>query len=309
MDHKKKQTVPVKVTGFQVLENECIWMKAGVVNFRLCDNAYHCMTCAFDKGMQKAMGGKPENPEGPRSSQWASRMRQRSPKGTRPCRHVLTGRIEAPKICPNNYECHHCEYDQWLDEYDMAEGAGENRFRFAAGFRMADDYYYHHGHTWVSFEHGGLIRIGFDEFLVKLFGPMNNVTIKPLGSLLKPNQEVIRFTRNCRTASVLSPVSGTMLAANPILTQHPDIPHMDPYRKGWVCIIEPEMPKKDGKKLMTGSDSITWMETEAQKLMDMLGADYEKLAAQGGEPVNDIYGACPELDWTTLTRTFLGAKP
>ena len=29
-----------KVVGFQVVEDECIWMKAGVVNFRTCDNAY-----------------------------------------------------------------------------------------------------------------------------------------------------------------------------------------------------------------------------------------------------------------------------
>ncbi|RLB87539.1 MAG: glycine cleavage system protein H, partial [Deltaproteobacteria bacterium] len=25
------------VKGFQVVENECIWMKAGIVNFKLCD--------------------------------------------------------------------------------------------------------------------------------------------------------------------------------------------------------------------------------------------------------------------------------
>ena len=31
-----------RVMGFQVVEDECIWMKAGIVNFRLCDNAYNC---------------------------------------------------------------------------------------------------------------------------------------------------------------------------------------------------------------------------------------------------------------------------
>ncbi|MGD8948141.1 MAG: hypothetical protein PVI62_15860, partial [Desulfobacterales bacterium] len=46
------------VVGFQVIENECIWMKAGVVNFRLCDNAYDCNSCPFDKGMRKALSSR-----------------------------------------------------------------------------------------------------------------------------------------------------------------------------------------------------------------------------------------------------------
>ena len=44
-----------RVVGFQVLSEECIWMRAGVVNYRICDNAFDCSTCAFDKGMRRAM--------------------------------------------------------------------------------------------------------------------------------------------------------------------------------------------------------------------------------------------------------------
>ncbi|MGB5424806.1 MAG: hypothetical protein WBN03_21745, partial [Desulfobacterales bacterium] len=47
---------PRRIEGFEVLENECIWMKAGVINYRLCDHAYDCNNCPFDTGMRKAMG-------------------------------------------------------------------------------------------------------------------------------------------------------------------------------------------------------------------------------------------------------------
>ena len=44
-----------RLVGFQVVEDKCIWMKAGIVNFRLCDNAYDCNSCPFDLGMRKTM--------------------------------------------------------------------------------------------------------------------------------------------------------------------------------------------------------------------------------------------------------------
>ena len=52
----KKSKTQKRVIGFQVVEDECIWMKAGVVNFRVCDNAYDCNSCPFDKGIRRAMG-------------------------------------------------------------------------------------------------------------------------------------------------------------------------------------------------------------------------------------------------------------
>ena len=35
------------------------------------------------------------------------------------CRHVLTGRVKAHKICCKNFECFHCAYDQMLDDQDI----------------------------------------------------------------------------------------------------------------------------------------------------------------------------------------------
>jgi len=40
---------------------------------------------------------------------------------SRKCIHSLTGRIGASKICTRNYECHHCSFDQWLDEVELEE--------------------------------------------------------------------------------------------------------------------------------------------------------------------------------------------
>jgi len=34
------------------------------------------------------------------------------------CRHVVSGRIQAPKLCTRQEECYHCAFDQMLDEYE-----------------------------------------------------------------------------------------------------------------------------------------------------------------------------------------------
>jgi hypothetical protein len=33
--------------------NPCLWMQAGVVEFKNCNNFYDCTTCKYDRGMKK----------------------------------------------------------------------------------------------------------------------------------------------------------------------------------------------------------------------------------------------------------------
>jgi len=292
-----------RVKGFRILEDECIWMKAGIVNFRLCDNAYDCQACPYDKGMQKSM--KSGRYGGAERSKWADQLKSTYKGSSRPCRHVLTGRIDAPKICVHNYECYHCAYDQMLDDMDTAELTAPPSYDLASGYRLANGYYYHLGHCWARFEHGGRVRVGFDDFMVKLFGAMTYLTLPPLGATLKKDQVGLTFGRDGKKAAVLAPITGTVLAANHKAREHPQIAHVDPYHEGWLYILEPDMPKKNLKGLYYGKKSIQWTDLESQKLLTLMGPDYEGLAATGGKPVDDVYGNFSELGWDVLTENFL----
>lgn len=299
--HRKKEGV----VGFQVLENECIWMKAGVVNFRLCDNAYDCYNCPFDRGMRNTM--KLDAPEKEKSEEpgWVQYLKTRHHGASRPCRHALTGRIDAPKICTMNYECYHCPYDQMLDEIDLLGLSFTPSYRLASGFRMADGYYYHMGHSWARFEHGGRVRVGFDDFLVKLFGEVEALRLPPLGAKVKQDQVGWEFARQDHEAAVLAPVTGTVLAVNQKAQVHPGITNQDAYKEGWLFILEPDLPKRNLKRLYFETESFRWMEQESQKLMDLMGPEYGQLAATGGEALQDLYGNFPQLGWDRLVKTFL----
>lgn len=300
-----KKNVPKRVKGFQVAEDKCIWMKAGIVNFRLCDNAYDCNSCPFDRSMTNAMNREAAAETGTAIPLWSQYLRERYRGAARPCRHALTGRAEAPKICTLNYECYHCAYDQLLDEEDFSGLAREPSYKVVSGFKVADGYYYHLGHSWVRFEHGGMVRVGFDDFLVKLFGAIDELKLPPLGAGLKQNEVGWTFGRAGNQAAVLSPVTGTLFATNHRVVEHPEITNTDPYQAGWLFMLEPEMPKRNLRRLYFDTESFAWIEQESRKLMSAMGAQYEHLAATGGEVINDIYGNIPGLEWDRLVSAFL----
>ena len=294
-----------RVMGFQVVEDECIWMKAGIVNFRLCDNAYDCYNCPFDKGMRRTMESGRQTETERKEPAWVEHLKTRYQGSERPCRHYLTGRIDAPKICPLNYECFHCTFDQMLDELDFEQLYNPPGYNLASGYRMADGYYYHMGHNWARFDHGGRLRVGFDDFLVRLFGGLEFLALPPLGTTLTKDQVGLTFGREKHKAAALSPVTGTVLAVNHKVREHPEIAHEDPYHEGWLYILEPDMPKRNLKGLYYGNESIQWMEQESQKLLNLMGPEYEQLAATGGQPIGDVFGNFPELGWELLAKTFL----
>ena len=74
---KRDKMAKKKIVGFQVIEDECIWMKAGVVNFRLCDNSYDCYNCPFDRGMRKAMNLESPPEEKEEQPGWVQYLQQR----------------------------------------------------------------------------------------------------------------------------------------------------------------------------------------------------------------------------------------
>ncbi len=102
----KAKTQKNIVHGFQVIEDECTLSKTAMFQSRLCDNVYDCRTCPFGRAMQKTFNAAPQR----KNAGWTNI----------PCRHALTGRVTAAKVCVNNYECNHCAYDQMLDDEDMA---------------------------------------------------------------------------------------------------------------------------------------------------------------------------------------------
>ncbi len=292
---------------FDMTSNQCVWAKAGVIKPVMCINAFDCISCPLDKKIQKDLAeGKMKDVHGRPAVSWQhpKHWLKLSPN-QRKCRHMLTGRV-AYKTCARGFECSTCPYDQMLEESTLAQPASEPRVDLAGGFRLPHDYYFHRGHTWARVEYGGRVRIGLDDFALKLVGPVDEFKLPKLGQKVKQSQPDTELRRETNYAPGLSPVDGTVVATNPKVLERGDTANSAPYSGGWLMVIQPEKLKNNLKNLLFDDEGTAWMEEEASRLSALVsGETGYPLASTGGEVVSDIYGAVPELGWDRLVDEFL----
>ncbi len=293
-----------RVRVFSMSENQCVWMKAGVVNYKICENAFDCTSCAFDKVISRKSAQKPTA-----LVSWQEVMRQ--PDLNRQCRHMLTGRVIF-KLCSHNFECKDCAYDQQLYEYDQLldeEGLAAHplaQVTKVAGFTVADGYYYHKGHSWARIEHGGFVRLGVDDFAWRLLAP-TDISLPKIGTQLRPNQAGWSIKREDHTAEVLTPMSGIVMATNQNAVKDPHLSKKDPYGQGWLVVIDPISGLRNKtRNLLFEQKAVAWLNAEVKKLEEMVVHTYGvPLAATGGEMVDDIYGNLHDTKWEDLVHDFL----
>jgi glycine cleavage system H lipoate-binding protein len=277
--------------------NPCLWMQAGVVKFKNCDNYYDCTSCKYDQAMdQKVAKGK--------QISWQAAMKRRADLD-RVCRHSLTHRIEK-RMCAYDYECAKCDFDQYFEDFWTTKAdAYPGEMQKIKGFAVPMGYYFHNGHAWACIESGGNIRIGLDDFALKVLGQADAFDLPLMGKELDQNKVGWGLKRKNNLADVLSPVDGVIMEVNSKVRENPRLANHEPYGEGWLFTVRTPDIKSTMKKLMVDQDSLTWMNGEVKNLENMIEEVAGPLAADGGYLADDIYGNLPDLGWHNLTRKFL----
>jgi glycine cleavage system H lipoate-binding protein len=277
--------------------NPCIWMQSGAVEFKNCNNFYDCTTCKYDLGMKKRV-------ESGKQISWQDSMRRQSSLN-RVCRHTLTNRI-AKRACAYDYQCASCDFDQFFEEvWSSKTGNIPREVQEIKGFDIPMDYYFHKGHTWAKIESGGYIRIGIDDFALKVLGEADVLDLPLVGKELDHNKVGWGLRREGNPADILSPVDGIITEVNSEARENPGLANSMPYDKGWLFMVRTPDIKGSTKKLMADKESLEWMNGEIGKLEAMIEDVAGPLAADGGYLTTDIYGNLPKLGWKNLTRNFL----
>jgi glycine cleavage system H lipoate-binding protein len=218
---------------------------------------------------------------------------------------MLSGRVHY-KICTNDFRCDVCEFDQSLDEAELHEHLGRPAIHRVLGYQVPDNYYYHRGHGWARVEYGGRVRLGLDDFSLKLVGPVDEYRLPTLGQKVEQSEIGFRLAREINEAEVLSPIGGTVVAVNHKVLREPKLSNRRPYTEGWLVVVEPKRLKGNLKNLLFAKKEVDgWMEHEVHRLHDLVMAEHGPLAATGGEPVDDIFGNVPEIGWKKLVNEFL----
>ncbi|UCE52160.1 MAG: glycine cleavage system protein H [Desulfobacterales bacterium] len=279
------------------VDHPCLWMQAGVAKFKNCDNYYDCTSCKYDHAMgQKAAKGK--------QFTWQEAMRRR-PDMDRVCRHSLTHRIER-RICAYDFECSKCDFDQYFEDvWTTKNKSVPFEIQQVKGFDVPMGYYFHDGHAWARIESGGYIRVGLDDFSLKLLGQADALDLPLMGKELDQGKIGWGLKRKENLADVLSPVDGVIVEVNSKVRENPQLANREPYSGGWLFMIRTPDIKGTMNKLMTDQNSLAWMNQEVTHLESMIEDIAGPLAADGGYLADDIYGNLPDLGWDNLTKRFL----
>jgi glycine cleavage system H lipoate-binding protein len=285
-------------------DRPCVWAKLGVVSYRLCTIDYKCDECAFNQSLMDANGKLSDAPE---MLNIIGKLRD-LPATERKCRYMLTGDTSF-KLCPNNYQCGTCEYDQEM--HDAVYGHPKVLARMAKakrikvdGFTILSSLYFSKQHTWVKRMSQNTVRVGLDDFAQRLLGNIEAVNF-PTDEKIMQGKPSWGVKSKLGLADLIAPVNGVVKKMNEDVIKDSTLLNSDPYDKGWILELELTNPDEDLKGLKRGDDAKSWLSEEIDRLHTHVDDDLGITVADGGDIVQAITENISAEKWNKLVKNFL----
>ncbi len=186
-------------------------------------------------------------------------------------------------------------------------------------FVIPKGYFFGKGHTWVELLPDGLTRIGLDDFVQKIVGPVSEVGVVSANTVVGKGDKLFTIKQNGKEMSFRAPISGKVVAFNEDLTHSPGAVRKEPYKGGWILLVEPTNLAADIKQLSIGNEAALWLKDEIKRFRNFITSQAEALAAagspapagvtlmDGGTPVNDVMEHSPQEVWLKFETDFLAA--
>ncbi len=121
---------------------------------------------------------------------------------------------------------------------------------------------YHKEHVWVKVS-GNKATVGITNYAQESLGDIVYVELPEVESTVEANTGLTEIESTKATASVISPVGGTVAEVNEDLSDTPEIINEDPYEKGWIAVIELQ-DNAELDDLMDSSEYERYLEEEVK---------------------------------------------
>ncbi|MCF8297818.1 MAG: hypothetical protein K9J13_09770 [Saprospiraceae bacterium] len=172
--------------------------------------------------------------------------------------------------------------------------------------------YFDKTHTWVFMEKDGIARIGIDDFLNHITGPITRIKMKNQGDKIKKGEQILSIIQNGKQLNIYSPISGTITAQNKIIEKKSSLINSSPYSDGWVYLIEPTNWLREIQFLFMEKKYKEWLKNEFSRLKDFLSVyvnpytvDYAHVLQDGGELKDNILTNLKPEVWEDFQTNFI----
>jgi glycine cleavage system H protein len=208
----------------------------------------------------------------------------------------MTAGVISFKLCPLNYDCEHCDFDEVMRSQVRSTG-GRNRvkrrkpetpapserlpltnsdsdkhplfFTFLVG-EVDEGLYLHPTHLWVSRAENQKWMLGIDKLLAYVLPPVVEVELYGSNTKVLQNQLLGKVHTQGGTVPLTAPLSGRLVQANPKLADRPELVQQDPYGEGWLAEVNWFQDHSELENFYSGLAGRRFLEEEAQHLKFLL---------------------------------------
>lgn len=173
--------------------------------------------------------------------------------------------------------------------------------------------YYDKSHTWVYMEKNGNVKIGLDDFLIKVTGPLTKVSLKKPGETIQKGSPALTIIQDGKKLSINAPVTGKIVTQNEEIKESTFSLNSSPYYNGWIYTIEPTNWLADNRFLLMAEKYKEWLHNEFTRLKDFFSVkrmsvqlDYAPIVLQDGGEIkeNILADLSPEV-WEDFQANFM----
>jgi glycine cleavage system H lipoate-binding protein len=170
------------------------------------------------------------------------------------------------------------------------------------GFKLPAGLSYHTGHAWAAKESRNVVRVGLDDFAVRLLGKIEQLDLPARGRWLRQGEKGWTLARGDHRFQMLSPIEGEVVDVNPEVLKDPSIIHNDPYGLGWLVAVNSPAADSNLKNLLRGRLAQRWMEESVAALHTHLSPSGGVHLQDGGHAISDVLSMLLEDRWEGVVR-------
>jgi len=154
--------------------------------------------------------------------------------------------------------------------------------------------YFDKTHTWAFMKKDGTVKIGIDDFLLHVTGPVTRIEMKKAGEKIKKGDQLLSIIQKGKQLNIYAPISGTIKTQNETLATNSSLLNSAPYEEGWIYTIEPTNWLLEIQFLTMADKYKTWLTDEFSRLKDFFSAvlltknsEYAFVTLQDGGALKD----------------------
>jgi glycine cleavage system H lipoate-binding protein len=159
--------------------------------------------------------------------------------------------------------------------------------------------FFDRSHTWTYLEKNGKVKVGLDQFLLHVTGPVTRVELKSPGTSVRKGEPLLSIVQQGKKLVINAPVTGVVTACNESLKAHPDRLNESPYDLGWVYLMEPERWLSELRSYLLGDRYREWLREEMNRLKEFFSSGIALLVGGVPQPVIQDGG---EISYGILTE-------